>query len=146
MHPHRKKRLTAILFIGVGFSLALLLTLTALNKNLDFFYDPAMVLAGEAPVQKRIRVGGMVSEGSVARAPDDQTKVVFRVSNLQGDEVLVIFQGILPDLFREGAGVVAVGMLDSGGVFHAEEVLAKHDENYMPPEVAAAMEGSQTQQ
>lgn len=138
MLPHRKKRLILILFLLAGVSIALALALVALQENLNFFYAPAAVVSGKAPVNSRIRLGGMVLEGSVLRQAD-RLGVSFRVGDLQGAEVQIVFQGILPDLFREGQGVIALGALDGQGVFHATEVLAKHDENYMPPELADAL-------
>lgn len=138
MLPHRKKRLILILFLLTGVSIVLALTLSALRENLNFFYGPAAAVSGKAPVNSRIRLGGMVLEGSVLHQAD-RLEVAFRVGDLQGAEVQVVFQGILPDLFREGQGVIALGTLDHQGVFHATEVLAKHDENYMPPEIAAVL-------
>lgn len=138
MHLQRKKRLTLILFLVVGASLTLGLILAAIDENLDFFYDPATIASGGAPIDKRIRAGGMVVDGSVQQSIDSLA-VQFRIGDLKGAEVQVVFKGIVPDLFREGQGVVAIGKLDSKLVFHATEVLAKHDENYMPPEVAKVL-------
>lgn len=135
MHPHRKNRLILIVFLVVGTAATLGLTLIALQDNLDFFYDPAAILSGTAPVEQRIRAGGMVLPNSLTRSADG-LGVRFRIGDLKGAEVTVLFEGILPDLFREGQGVVVVGALDTSRTLHAIEVLAKHDENYMPPQVA----------
>lgn len=138
MHPIRKKRLTILAFLVAGIALAVGLTTYALRQNINLFYDPSQISAGEAPVDVRIRAGGMVEEGSVVRAPDSLT-VEFRVTDFSAS-VPVEYTGILPDLFAEGQGVVAMGRLDTNGRFVADQVLAKHDENYMPPEVADALE------
>ncbi|MBZ2168335.1 cytochrome c maturation protein CcmE [Marinobacter sp. F4216] len=137
MHPIRKKRLTIVLFLLAGLSIAVGLITYALRQNINLFYDPSQIAAGEAPVDVRIRAGGMVEEGSVER--DTETlKVMFRVTDFNAS-VPVEYEGILPDLFAEGQGVVAMGRLDGNGRFVADQVLAKHDENYMPPEVAEAL-------
>lgn len=137
MHPIRKKRLTIVLFLLVGLSVAVGLTTYALRQNINLFYDPTQIAAGEAPVDVRIRAGGMVEAGSVIRDPDS-LKVAFRVTDFNAS-VPVEYTGILPDLFAEGQGVVAMGRLDKHGRFIADQVLAKHDENYMPPEVADSL-------
>ena len=134
MKPHRKRRLFVVLFIVVASSASIGLALMALNENINLFFSPDQILAGEAPVGKTIRAGGMVMANSVQRDPET-LKVGFDVTDLKGSVVKVEFMGILPDLFREGQGVIALGQLDSKGIFQAEEVLAKHDENYMPPEL-----------
>lgn len=134
MHPIRRQRLMIVLFIVIGASVAAALVVFAVNENMNLFYPPAEIKAGKAPVGKRMRLGGMVVDGSVQRATDS-LKVTFDVTDYQ-DTVTVHYEGILPDLFSEGEGVVASGMLQNDGSFLAEEVLAKHDENYMPPEVA----------
>ena len=138
MHPVRKKRLTIILFLLAGLSVAVGLTTYALRQNINVFYDPSEIAAGDAPVDARIRAGGMVEAGSVVRSSEDLT-VRFLVTDY-AEAVTVQYTGILPDLFAEGQGVVAMGRLDSNGRFVADQVLAKHDENYMPPEVADALE------
>ncbi|SNB55044.1 cytochrome c-type biogenesis protein CcmE [Marinobacter sp. es.042] len=138
MHPIRKKRLTIVLFLLVGLGIAVGLSTYALRQNINLFYDPSQISAGEAPVDVRIRAGGMVEEGSVKRDPDS-LKVEFRVTDFNAS-VPIEYVGILPDLFAEGQGVVAMGRLDGNGRLVADQVLAKHDENYMPPEVAAALE------
>lgn len=142
MHPIRKKRLTIVLFLLVGVSVAVALTTYALRQNINLFYDPSQIAAGEAPVDVRIRAGGMVEEGSVIR-DTESLKVNFRVTDYAAS-VPVQYVGILPDLFAEGQGVVAMGRLNEEGLFVADQVLAKHDENYMPPEVADALAKAQT--
>ena len=138
MHAIRKKRLTIVLFLVVGVSVAVALTTYALRQNINLFYDPSQIAAGEAPVDVRIRAGGMVLEGSVIRDPES-LQVEFKVTDFTSS-VLMEYTGILPDLFAEGQGVVAMGRLDGGGRFVADQVLAKHDENYMSPEVNEALE------
>lgn len=138
MHPIRKKRLTIVLFLLVGLSVAVALTTYALRQNINLFYDPSQISAGEAPVDVRIRAGGMVEEGSVIRDPES-LKVEFQVTDYNAS-VPVEYVGILPDLFAEGQGIVAMGRLNNEGRFVADQVLAKHDENYMPPEVSDALE------
>lgn len=138
MHPIRKKRLTIVLFLLAGLSVAVALTTYALRQNINLFYDPSQISAGEAPVDVRIRAGGMVEEGSVVR-DTESLKVAFRVTDYSAS-VPVEYVGILPDLFAEGQGIVAMGRLDNKGRFIADQVLAKHDENYMPPEVSDALE------
>lgn len=140
MNPKRKQRLILVLFIVFGVSTAVGLTMFALSQNINLFYSPKQIAAGEAPVDTRIRAGGMVVDGSVKRDPDSLA-VSFGMTDYEST-VTVQFTGILPDLFREGQGIVAQGKLDSDGVFQAVEVLAKHDENYMPPEVAEALEAA----
>ncbi|MBR9870545.1 MAG: cytochrome c maturation protein CcmE [Gammaproteobacteria bacterium] len=140
MHPIRKKRLTILIFLVAGLAVAVGLTTYALRQNINLFYDPTEIAAGNAPVDVRIRAGGMVEEGSVKRDPESLS-VRFRVTNFT-DSVPVEYVGILPDLFAEGQGVVAMGRLNNDGLFVADQVLAKHDENYMPPEVADALEKS----
>jgi cytochrome c-type biogenesis protein CcmE len=113
------------------------LVLKAFNSNLVFFFTPSQVAAHEAPSGRAFRIGGLVEAGSVVRDKDALT-VRFRVTDT-AQTIPVVYTGILPDLFREGKGVVAQGRLESDGSFHATEVLAKHDENYMPPEAAEAL-------
>ena len=140
MNPVRKKRLFIILAILAGVGVAVTLALSALQENINLFYTPTQISAGEAPEGTRIRAGGMVEEGSVQRSNDSLT-VTFRVTDY-AEAVTIRYQGILPDLFREGQGIVALGRVNADGVLVADEVLAKHDENYMPPEVTAALEKS----
>jgi cytochrome c-type biogenesis protein CcmE len=116
---------------------AVALVLNAFRTNLVFFFTPSQVAAHEAPNGRMFRIGGLVETGSVVRGSDALT-VSFRVTDM-AQTIPVVFTGILPDLFREGKGVVAQGKLGTDGVFHASEVLAKHDENYMPPEAAEAL-------
>ncbi len=137
MHPIRKQRLYLVLFIVVFSSAAVGLVVYALSGNINLFYPPAEVAAGNAPVGQSLRVGGMVVEGSFQRSPDS-LEVRFELTDYQGT-VPVIYEGILPDLFGEGQGAVAAGKLNADGELLASEVLAKHDENYMPPEVADAL-------
>jgi len=131
----KRMMLVAVLLLGVGTAVSL--TLMALRENVSFFFSPTQVMAGEAPQGYPFRVGGLVADGSVQRA-SDSLNVRFLVTD-GAHTVPVSYTGILPDLFREGQGIVARGRLQPDGVFLAEEVLAKHDENYMPPEVADAL-------
>lgn len=138
MHPQRKKRLSLIALALLGVATAVALALTALQQNINLFYTPTEIASGIAPVDTRIRAGGLVVDGSVERSTEN-LDVRFAVTD--GDkQVLIAFSGILPDLFREGQGIVALGRLNEDRVLMADEVLAKHDEQYMPPEVALAME------
>jgi cytochrome c-type biogenesis protein CcmE len=131
----RRAMFVAVIVGGIGAATAF--ALTAFNKNLMFFFSPSEVAAGKAPPASVFRLGGMVVKGSVRR-PGDGLTVRFDVTD--NDKVVTIeYAGILPDLFREGQGIVSRGRLRSDGVFVADEVLAKHDENYMPPDVAATM-------
>ena len=130
----RRRRLLAVAMILSGVGLAVGLALQAFQENLLFFYSPSEVLAGEPPADRKFRVGGLVAANSVAREPGE-LEVSFDVTDNQ-KTVRVFYNGVLPDLFREGQGVIANGTLQGDGSFRAEEVLAKHDENYMPPEVA----------
>lgn len=135
-----KPRHRRLIFVGIGvcaLGLTAGLVLNAFNNNMVFFFSPSEVKAKEAPVNKTFRLGGLVREGSVQREHDG-VDVQFVVTDT-AEEIPVIYSGILPDLFREGEGVVAQGRL-KGGVFYADEVLAKHDETYMPPEVAEALD------
>lgn len=137
MHPIRRQRLVMVIFIVVAASVAVGLMSFALRENINLFYPPSTIAAGEAPEAVRIRAGGMVVDGSVKRA-DDSLFVSFLITDGEAD-VEVHYTGILPDLFAEGEAAVVTGELNSQGVFMASEVLAKHDENYTPPEVADAM-------
>ena len=140
MTPARKKRLGLIMLMVCGVALGVGLALKSLDQNIMFFFTPTEVISGKAPVNKLFRIGGMVVEGSVQRS-DVSLQVRFEVTDYQAP-VPVVYEGILPDLFDEGQGAVAAGRLNAQGVLEATEVLAKHDENYMPPEVAAALENS----
>jgi len=133
MHPVRKKRLLIILFV-MGFSaLGIALLVFAMRDNLNLFFAPAAIAEGKAPLNKQIRIGGYVVKGSVQRQPDGLT-VHFKLTDGRA-EIAVSYTGILPDLFSEGEAAVAKGKLLSANEFLASEVLAKHDENYTPPEV-----------
>jgi cytochrome c-type biogenesis protein CcmE len=134
----RNKRLIFVVAGIAGLGIAATLILNAFQGNLVFFYSPAQVMAKEAPINHTFRLGGLVKEGSLKRE-DDGLTVHFLVTD-NAETIPVTFKGILPDLFKEGQGVVAQGRLGEGGVFTASEVLAKHDETYMPPEVADALE------
>ncbi|BBP84223.1 MULTISPECIES: cytochrome c maturation protein CcmE [unclassified Pseudomonas] len=140
MNPVRKKRLFIILAILAGVGIAVALALSALQQNINLFYTPTQIANGEAPKDTRIRAGGMVRDGSVRRS-QDSLEVQFVVTDFAKD-VTIRYHGILPDLFREGQGIVALGKLDADGVLVADEVLAKHDEKYMPPEVTKALKES----
>ena len=135
MNPKRRTRLIIVLFVLAGSAVTVGLVLTALNENLNLFYPPDQVVGGDAPAGVRIRAGGMVRDGSVARGSDG-LEVNFVLTDHQGSDFTVRYSGILPDLFREGQGVLVQGQLGADGVFQAEQVLAKHDETYMPPELA----------
>ena len=143
MHPKRRKKLTLYLAILIGLALAISLLGFALRSNLDHFFTPSQVDQGEAKVGQRLKIGGLVEVGSVERSKE-QTQVTFRVTDTIAS-VLVSYQGILPDLFREGQGVVVQGVLTEGKRLSADKVLAKHDENYTPPEAAAALMKAQEQ-
>ena len=138
MNPARKKLLLTVILIVAGMGAATGLALMAFQENLLYFYSPTQVRSGEAPQNRSFRIGGLVTAGSVVRGGDD-LKVRFSLTDTI-HTVPVEYEGILPDLFREGQGIVANGSLGPDGVFTASEVLAKHDENYMPPEVAEALE------
>jgi len=137
VNPVRKKRLTIILAIVLGIAATLGLGLYALQENINLFYTPTEIMNGQAPQDARIRAGGLVKEGSVQRNEDALT-VTFVVTDGDAD-VTISYRGILPDLFREGQGIVALGRLNAERVLVSDEVLAKHDENYMPPEVGDAL-------
>jgi cytochrome c-type biogenesis protein CcmE len=138
--PKHKRRLWAVLLILAGVGVAVALALTAFQENLMYYYSPSQIAAGEAPKNRAFRVGGLVTKGSVQRIGDGMT-VEFTLTDLK-EAIPVSYTGILPDLFREGQGIVALGRLD-GQRFRADEVLAKHDENYMPPEVSDALKDAQ---
>jgi cytochrome c-type biogenesis protein CcmE len=133
----RRRRMILVLGIVAGVSIAGALALSAFRENVTFFFDPSQVAAGQVPAGARFRLGGMVTQGSLHRAPGS-LEVHFVVTDFSHD-VPVSYTGVLPDLFREGAGVVAHGRLRPDGTFVADEVLAKHDEKYMPPEVARSL-------
>jgi cytochrome c-type biogenesis protein CcmE len=135
--PTRKRRLLLVTGIVAGVSIAGALALNAFRRNVTFFFDPTQVAQGEVAPGQAFRLGGMVTQGSLARAPGS-LEVRFIVTDFS-HQVPVSYTGVLPDLFREGAGVVAHGRLNASGTFVADEVLAKHDEKYMPPEVERSL-------
>jgi cytochrome c-type biogenesis protein CcmE len=137
MNPIRKKRLTLIGLMVAGIGVAAWLALNAFDENLMFFFSPSEVAEGKAPTAHPFRIGGLVATDSVKRKEDGLTTSFTVTDNAKS--VTVEYTGILPDLFREGQGIVAMGQLNTEGVFIASEVLAKHDENYMPPEVAESL-------
>ncbi|MCP5331199.1 MAG: cytochrome c maturation protein CcmE [Gammaproteobacteria bacterium] len=140
MKPHRRKKLTIIGFIATGLAVAIGLSLYALSNTIDLFFTPSQVAAGEVADGQRIRIGGMVKEGSVEQS-QDSLHVEFIATDYSHD-LQVRYDGILPDLFREGQGVVVEGAV-TNGVFEASRVLAKHDENYMSVEVKAALDAAE---
>jgi len=137
MTPRRRKRLALAGVLLAGAAGATALLLSAFSENLVYFYTPTEVAQGKAPSDRKFRIGGLVADGSVARAEDSLT-VHFVVTD-RAQDVEVAYDGVLPDLFREGQGIVADGHLNTDGEFVADTVLAKHDENYMPPEAAEAL-------
>ncbi len=138
MRPIRKRRLQLVVLLVVGVGTTMAIALLALQENLNLFYSPAQIVAGEVEQGVKIRAGGLVVPGSVKRDPDSLA-AEFQVTDYTG-YVTIRYTGILPDLFAEGEGIIAIGSLGSDMVVTAEQVLAKHDENYMPPEVARAIE------
>jgi len=140
----RRQRLLLIGAVVAGVAVSVAFALVAFRENVLFFFSPSEVVAGQAPVERGFRLGGMVAEGSVERDEGSLT-VAFVVTDF-ANSIPVHYTGVLPDLFGEGQGVVARGRLTADGSFHAEEVLAKHDENYMPPEVAEALERGRAEQ
>lgn len=134
----RHKRIGIILAGLVGLGIATYLIASAFRNNLVFFFSPTQVAAKEAPVNRTFRIGGLVEEGTLQRDNDGLT-VRFTVTDTAAS-IPVVYKGILPDLFKEGRGCVAQGRLGDDGIFRAEEVLAKHDENYMPPEAGDAID------
>ncbi len=136
----RRRRMLVVSLILVGVGLAAFFGLTAFQKNLLYFLTPTQVAQGEAPKGHSFRIGGLVVKGTVRRAPDT-LEVHFDLTD--GNRTVgVSYTGILPDLFREGQGIIAIGKLSNAGTFEASEVLAKHDENYMPPEVAESLKAT----
>ncbi len=134
----RHKRIAFIVAGLAGLGIAAALVLSAFQNNLVFFFSPTQVVAKEAPTNRTFRVGGLVENGSVVREGDGLT-VRFKVTDT-AQSIPVVFKGILPDLFKEGKGCVAQGKVGADGIFYADEVLAKHDENYMPPEAGGAID------
>ena len=139
MHPLRKQRLYGVSLIVLLSSAAIGLVAFALRDNINLFYPPSEVAAGNAPADRNIRLGGMVVEGSIERS-ETSLATQFLVTDYEAS-VPVRYTGILPDLFAEGQGVVAEGRLNASRELIATQILAKHDENYMPPEVSASLEG-----
>ena len=137
----RRKRMLAVVAILVGVGAAATLAMLAFEDNLLYFYNPTQVLAGDAPAGRTFRIGGMVTQGSLART-EGTLEVRFVVTDYR-HSIPVRYEGLLPDLFKEGQGVIAHGRMTEAGEFVADEVLAKHDENYMPPEVAESLHGPQ---
>jgi cytochrome c-type biogenesis protein CcmE len=137
MHAGRKRKLLRLLFAFCILAIASALILYALRQNISLFYTPTQVALGEVPLQRPIRVGGMVEKGSIVRA-EKGLGVLFKITDYK-KTITVAYTGILPDLFREGQGIVAEGEVCAGQTFQASRVLAKHDANYMPPEVKAAL-------
>ena len=140
MKPRHRKLALIVLVVAV-LGIAVALVLNAFNSNLVFFFSPTQVANGEAPTNRAFRIGGLVEEGSIKREADGLT-TRFVVTDT-AKSMPVTYTGILPDLFKEGKGVVAEGRLGADGLFAATQVLAKHDENYMPPEAASAIEQAQ---
>lgn len=137
MTTTQRRRMLWVVLIMCGMGIAVGLTLYALQQNISLFYTPSQVVAGEAPAGQLIRVGGLVAPGSVHHA-EEGLQVSFAITDNQ-HTILVHYHGLLPDLFREGQGIVVQGRVDNTGAIQATQVLAKHDENYMPPEVANAL-------
>lgn len=140
MNPIRRQRLMLVFLLLAGVSLAVGLIMFALRENINHFYSPAQIVAGDVPSGARFRAGGIVVPGSVKR--DDKGLTVHFWITDGGEQVEVEYTGILPDLFAEGQSVVGTGSLKDGLIFVADEILAKHDENYMPPEVQQALENA----
>ena len=140
----RHRKLALIFLVVAALGVALALVLNAFNSNLVFFFSPTQVANGEAPTGRAFRIGGLVEAGSVRREADGLTTRFVVTDTAQS--IPVVYTGILPDLFKEGKGVVAEGRLGTDGLFDATQVLAKHDENYMPPEAASAIEQAQKAQ
>lgn len=141
MRAKRRRRMMLVAFLVVGISVAAAFALNAFQKNLLFFYSPTQIVNGDASTERVFRMGGMVVDGSLQR-DSDGLNVRFQVTDT-AEVVPVVYRGILPDLFREGQGIVALGRLDGEGIFVAEQVLAKHDEEYMPPEAGDAVRAAQ---
>ena len=137
----RQKRFLFLIGGMAALGIAIALVLTAMEGNLSYFFSPTEVVEGKSPADRNFRLGGLVENGSLKRTGTDLT-VTFVVTD-ERHRVPVEYTGILPDLFKEGQGMIAQGRMGQGGIFMADEVLAKHDENYMPPEVAAAMDAGQ---
>lgn len=140
MTQTHKKRLALVLLLVAGASTTVTLAVYAFRSNMLYYFSPSEIKDGKAPVEQTIRVGGLVTKGSVQRASDNLL-VTFEVTDTK-ETLTIQYEGILPDLFREGQGIIAIGKMQTDGSFLASEVLAKHDENYMPPEVAHSLKPS----
>lgn len=144
MNPVRRLKLLRLLFIVVVLAVVTGLFMYALRQNISLFYTPTQVAEGAAPELRQVRVGGMVVKGSIIRSKKDLS-LQFQLTDFK-QTITVHYRGILPDLFREGQGIVAKGEITRSGIFTASEVLAKHDANYMPPEVKAALKNAKGKQ
>lgn len=142
MHAARKQKLMIVLFILLGSAAAVGLVLVAFNEGLNAFFTPTEIAEGKVSGQQNIRIGGMVKEGSLRKEGLEGARIEFVTTDYNAD-IPVAYTGILPDLFREGQGVVADGYIDENGVFQARQILAKHDENYMSAEVKAALDAAE---
>jgi len=140
MRTARKQRMQIIIILAVMVAVLTAIILYALRQNINLFFTPTQIANGEAPIDKEIRAGGLVVEGSVRRSNVD-LYVEFDITDT-AEQVTVAYTGILPDLFREGQGIIAIGSMDEEGVVQANQVLAKHDEEYMSPEVKKALEAA----
>ena len=145
MNSVRKQKLTIVLFIILGAAMAVGLVLYAFNQGINVFFTPTEIVDGKVPAGQNIRIGGIVKEGSLVSEGLEGTRIEF-ITTDTNEDVRVAYTGVLPDLFREGQGVVAEGVMDEDGVFQARQILAKHDENYMSAEVKAAMEAGKQKQ
>ncbi|MES2624372.1 MAG: cytochrome c maturation protein CcmE [Pseudomonadota bacterium] len=145
MNSARKQKMTIVFFILFGSAVTVGLILFALNEGINVFFTPTEIAEGKVPAGQNIRIGGMVKEGSLVSDGLEGTSIEFITTDTNAD-VKVAFTGVLPDLFREGQGVVAEGVVDADGVFQANQILAKHDENYMSAEVKAAMDAAKKKQ
>jgi len=134
MSPTQKKRFIFVVILVFSASIATALVIYGLNQNLLYFYSPTQVMHGKVPSKMNFRLGGLVVPGSITKESDSM-KIYFKLTD-NNSEIQVSYKGLLPDLFREGQGIVTLGYMDDSNIFHADQVLAKHDENYMPPEVA----------
>lgn len=143
MHPARKQKLLIVMFILLGSAVTVGLMLVAFEEGLNVFFTPTEIAEGKVSGQQNIRIGAMVKQGSLVREGLEGTRIEFVATDFCKD-VPVTYTGILPDLFREGQGVVAEGFIDANGVFQARQILAKHDENYMSAEVKAALDAAES--
>ncbi|HWK54237.1 MAG TPA: cytochrome c maturation protein CcmE [Hyphomicrobiales bacterium] len=145
MRAIRRQKLMIVLFILLGSAVAVGLVLVAFNQGLNVFFTPSEIAEGRVPAHQNIRIGGMVKDGSLMRDGLEGTRIEFVTTDFNA-EIPVAYDGVLPDLFREGQGVVAEGFIDENGVFQARQILAKHDENYMSAEVKNALEAAERKQ